>query len=191
MPAPAGYTTPAFSVEDTTPAPSMFSSLLSPWTSTAAPAPVVFHLCLWMSTLRFRLHGTLHLHRLLGTSRLRQVGTQHRHLSWRTSLQLPKCRPLPAPMDKSAPVLDTLPWRQTWTQHRTIVENIAPALAACYAPAPVDEYMAPASTIAARQRYTFCHATGRCEHGLSPEFHREVETVAWKGVIMLNCAMAS
>ena len=55
-----------------------------------------------------------------------------------------------------------------------VVEDIAAAHAVSYAAlAPVGEYMAPAPAIAASKGYTFRRATGRCEHGLSPEFHRE------------------
>ena len=54
----------------------------------------------------------------------------------------------------------------------TVVEDFAPAPAVFYAaPALVGEYMAPTPAIAVCEGCTFCRATGRCEHGLSPEFH--------------------
>ena len=53
-------------------------------------------------------------------------------------------------------------------------EEITPAESYA-APAPVGEYMAPAPAIAASKGYTFCGATGRCEHGFSQELLREGE----------------
>ena len=63
--------------------------------------------CLGLCTLSLRSHA-LHLHLSLGTTRLRQLGTQYQHLSLRTSIHLPMCGPL-LPR----------PWMSTWRlRHR-------------------------------------------------------------------------
>ena len=80
-----------------------------------------------MSTLRLRLHGTLHLHLSLGASRLRQLGVLHQHLGEYVAL---------APVGYAAPA--------------SVVENITPAPAVfCVAPAPVDECIPPGPALCA------------------------------------------
>ena len=96
----------------------------------------------------------------MSTLRLRQLGTQHQRLSWRTSRQLAQCL-----ASLLRPWMSTWSLRQRCTQHLhqllyvalaqfvgaapvPVVEDIAPA-ASYVTPAAVDEYMAPVFAVSA------------------------------------------
>ena len=137
-------------VEYIVPAPAASHVALAPIVESCAPevaysslAPVVEYIAPAASFLRY-------LRPWMSTSRLRLLWTLHLHVS-----------------------LSTSRLRQLGTQHQHIGAHRASPAVSFVAPAPVDEYKAPAPAITASKGCTFCRATGRCKNGLSPEFHRE------------------